>query len=260
MTSVVSIIVFIAAIVAAIMLHELGHFVTARRFGMRADRFFLGFGPTLVSRRIGETEYGVKALPLGGFVRIVGMSPEDHRQPGVLDTIADHDFGDPVTVAAAIDRELSVRGIDPSTRAHVSRRIEAGLARGGDPDAARALLREVLTTELENTERVGDPYHRVMHGDADRFFHDRPAWQRAIVLVSGSLAHFLIAIGLLIGAYVTLPQWTGDFSTIVAAIEPGSPADAAGLRTGDRVLAVDDVTSSDYETLRAAIRERPGEP
>jgi regulator of sigma E protease len=70
---------FVISLVAAIMIHEAGHFVTARWFGMRADRFFLGFGPTVWSTHRGETEYGVKALLLGGFVRIKGMSPIDER-------------------------------------------------------------------------------------------------------------------------------------------------------------------------------------
>lgn len=59
--------------VLSIALHEWGHFVTARRFGAKVTQFMVGFGPTLWSFRRGETEYGVKLLPLGGFVRIVGM-------------------------------------------------------------------------------------------------------------------------------------------------------------------------------------------
>ncbi len=55
--------------------HEAGHFFWARKFGMRVPQFMVGFGPTLFSRRRGETEYGVKAIPLGGYIRIVGMIP-----------------------------------------------------------------------------------------------------------------------------------------------------------------------------------------
>jgi membrane-associated protease RseP (regulator of RpoE activity) len=55
--------------------HEFGHFFWARRFGMRVPQFFVGFGPTVFSRRRGETEFGIKAVPLGGYIRIVGMIP-----------------------------------------------------------------------------------------------------------------------------------------------------------------------------------------
>ena len=69
-------------VLVSVMLHEGGHFLTARRFGMKATHFFVGFGPTLWSRHRGETEYGVKALPVGGFVKIVGMTPLEELEPG----------------------------------------------------------------------------------------------------------------------------------------------------------------------------------
>lgn len=64
----------VAAIVLMIMIHELGHFVTAKLSGMKVTEYFLGFGPRIWSFRRGETEYGVKLLPLGGYVKIAGMS------------------------------------------------------------------------------------------------------------------------------------------------------------------------------------------
>ncbi|HKN90716.1 MAG TPA: site-2 protease family protein, partial [Acidimicrobiia bacterium] len=71
----------LVAIIAMIMLHELGHFVMAKRAGMKVTEFFLGFGPRLWSTRRGETEYGVKAIPAGGYVRIIGMSNLDVVDP-----------------------------------------------------------------------------------------------------------------------------------------------------------------------------------
>jgi membrane-associated protease RseP (regulator of RpoE activity) len=75
MTSLLGITLFVLALMLAIFLHEGGHFATAKLFGMKVERFFLGFGPTVWSFRRGETEYGIKALPLGGFCKIAGMSP-----------------------------------------------------------------------------------------------------------------------------------------------------------------------------------------
>jgi len=73
--------IFIVALLISVMLHETGHFVLAKKFGMKVTRYFVGFGPTIWSTWRGETEYGIKALPLGGFVKIVGMhsldDPED---------------------------------------------------------------------------------------------------------------------------------------------------------------------------------------
>ena len=86
-------IIFVVALLFSIMLHEAGHFATAKKFRMKVTQFFVGFGQTLWSTMKGETEYGVKAIPLGGFVKITGMTaledidPADEersfrRQPG----------------------------------------------------------------------------------------------------------------------------------------------------------------------------------
>ena len=69
------IVAFAIGMLFSIGFHEAGHFFWARRFGMRVPQFMVGFGPTIWSRRRGETEYGLKAVPLGGYIRIVGMIP-----------------------------------------------------------------------------------------------------------------------------------------------------------------------------------------
>jgi regulator of sigma E protease len=68
-----------------IILHEAGHFVAAKATGMRVERFFLFFGPTIWSFRRGETEYGIKSIPLGGYVKITGMNPEEDVPPEVAE-------------------------------------------------------------------------------------------------------------------------------------------------------------------------------
>ena len=73
--------VFAMGILVAIFLHELGHYLTARWTGMKATQFFIGFGPRVWSFRRGETEYGLRLLPLGAFVRIVGMNSMDEVPP-----------------------------------------------------------------------------------------------------------------------------------------------------------------------------------
>ena len=71
------VVAFALAILISVSLHEAGHMVTAKRFGMKVTRYFVGFGPTVWSFKRGETEYGLKAIPLGGFCKIVGMTPQD---------------------------------------------------------------------------------------------------------------------------------------------------------------------------------------
>jgi membrane-associated protease RseP (regulator of RpoE activity) len=68
---------FALTILISVSLHEFGHLLTAKYFGMKVTRYFVGFGPTIWSFQRGETEYGLKAIPLGGFCKIVGMTPQD---------------------------------------------------------------------------------------------------------------------------------------------------------------------------------------
>jgi membrane-associated protease RseP (regulator of RpoE activity) len=70
-------VIFLVALMFSVMLHETGHFVMAKTFGMKCTRYFIGFGPTIWSTWRGDTEYGIKALPFGGFVKIVGMHSLD---------------------------------------------------------------------------------------------------------------------------------------------------------------------------------------
>jgi membrane-associated protease RseP (regulator of RpoE activity) len=73
--TILGIVAFAVGLMFSIGFHEYGHFYWARKFGMRVPQFFVGFGPTVFSRRYGETEFGIKGIPLGGFIRIVGMIP-----------------------------------------------------------------------------------------------------------------------------------------------------------------------------------------
>jgi len=92
-----------AGFIVLIVLHEFGHFVAAKATGMRVERFFLFFPPKLVSIRRGETEYGVGTIPLGGFVKITGMNPEEleaaergeeiEHKPGLLEQLEGADSG-----------------------------------------------------------------------------------------------------------------------------------------------------------------------
>src|SRR6266516_5224638 len=84
MTESLGILVFVLVLLIVVMIHESGHFFTAKAFKIKVEEFFVGFGPRLWSVRRGETEYGVKALPFGGYVRIAGMNPFQEPTPEEL--------------------------------------------------------------------------------------------------------------------------------------------------------------------------------
>lgn len=270
MTGPLAITLFVVGLIAAVMFHEWGHFWTARRFGMRADRFFLGFGPTLWSTRRGETTYGVKLLPAGGFVRIRGMSPTDERRGPLADAVLGVDagaaeegggHGDRQAVSdrtwERLDEELRARGAGRELTRRIVHRTRRNVGRQPTAERVRGVLEEVLATEVGASERVGDLAHRLRRGDEGRFFDDRPAWQRAVVLSAGSVSHFLVAALLLLLGYALLPQTT--VVPVVDEVVPDSPAAEAGLRPGDRIVAVGDTRSDSYAELREEIRSHPGE-
>jgi membrane-associated protease RseP (regulator of RpoE activity) len=197
MTSLLGITLFVLALMLAIFLHEGGHFTTAKLFGMKVERFFLGFGPTIWSFRRGETEYGVKAFPLGGFCKIAGMSPYEN----------DGNF------------------------------LEED--RSADPAATPT--------------------------PPERQFRNKPAWQRSIVLAAGSITHFIVAILLIWMVLVAIGIGTGQVTTTIdntVALDGGqrSPAQIAGLRSGDQIVAVAGTPVSTFEQLRAVLQSKGDQP
>jgi membrane-associated protease RseP (regulator of RpoE activity) len=199
MSFLLGVVIFVVAVVISVTLHELGHYLTAKKFGMKVTQFFIGFGQTLWSTTRGETEYGIKALPFGAFVRITGMTTLDE--------------------------------VDPA--------------------------------------------------DEPRSMRNKPAWQRAIVMVAGSFMHFALAFVLLIGLALGIGQINenantntiGSVSTCVpvslkafdlgscAGSKGGSPAQKAGIQSGDKIIAVAGRPVHTWTQLGAAIRAQPvGKP
>jgi len=79
---ILGILAFVVALLFSVMVHEFGHYITARKFGMRISEFFLGFGKRIWSFQRGETEFGLKAIPAGGYCKIEGMAPNDEMPDG----------------------------------------------------------------------------------------------------------------------------------------------------------------------------------
>ena len=283
MTFALGIVAFVVLLLVAVLVHELGHLVTARLFGMRADRYFVGFGPTLWSTRRGETEYGVKAFPLGGFVSIRGMNPYEERRLPVVDEVLradalarDREQSDatveeapgsggaatatiPALTWQRLEQTLTERGTPHELTERIVTRTRASLEDGG-LDEARSTLSQVLLTEVGESERLGDLAWRLHRGDEGRFYHDRPIWQRACTIAFGPLTHLGIAFVLLLAAYVFVALPTGEPTNEVASVLDDSPAAEAGLQPGDRVVAVEDLRSEDFLELRDVLRARPEQP
>ena len=170
----------IAALIAIVMIHEFGHFVTAKWAGMKVSEYFFGFGPRLWSIKKGETEYGIKAIPVGGYVRILGMN---------------------------------------------------------------------------NLEQV-DP------ADEPRTYRQKSFPRRLSVAVAGSFMHFLMAFVLLVilWAAIGMPTATTTIGEISKVKGGPSPAQEAGFRVGDQVLAVNGQVIHTWDELPQYIQKHANQP
>ncbi|CAN5795150.1 M50 family metallopeptidase [soil metagenome] len=168
------------AIVLFVTAHEAGHFLAAKATGMKATEFFFGFGPRLWSIRRGETEYGIKAIPAGGYVRIVGMNP----------------------------------------------------------------------------------FEEVAPEDVGRTYREKPFWKKAFVVLAGVGMNFLLAYVMFYGLAITngVAEPIPVVEMVVAEAD-GEPtaAVAAGLESGDRMVAIDGRRYAGWDNIAEVIAGRPGE-
>jgi regulator of sigma E protease len=225
-----------------ILLHEAGHFFAARKVGMKPRRFYLGFPPALVKVHRNGIEYGIGAIPLGGYVKIPGM----HR-PAASDVDAQ------LGPALKEDPRLFPKA------ARVERALEAGdlaAARESLPELERAVGEAELTPAAARAaERCLTELRDGLGQDA--YWRQR-TWKRVAVIFAGPGANILIAIALPFVAY--LIGAPGDTNTTVKRIESNTPAQAVGLRPGDTIVEVNNRPTPIFDDVSAAIRGSKGKP
>ncbi len=232
-------VLFVALGVAvSIALHEVGHLVPAKRFGVKVTQYMVGFGPTLWSRQRGETEYGLKWVPLGGYIRMIGMFPP---KPGE----------DPRFVRATSTGRM---GLMVDTAVEARSKSKVGLAE----QARRQSMDEIKP------------------GDEDRVFYRLSVPRKVVIMLGGPTMNLLIAT-VLLTVIVTgfgTAQTTTRLSSVSQCVlpasapatatcspaDPAAPAAAAGLRPGDVVTAYDGRPVTSWDQVRAAIRSGGAAP
>jgi regulator of sigma E protease len=202
-----------------VLVHEAGHFYTARLVGMRPRKFYVGFPPAIAKVRRKDIEYGIGAIPLGGYVKIPGM----HR-PAPSDV--DAHFG---------------RAVGEAPQLHApTERLKRLLAEGDFDLATGALIaleRAAQETELSGAARKGVERGLTELGDGlgrDAYWRQR-TWKKVFVIGAGPGTNFLFAI---LAFTLLLALGPGRGTTTVAEVEQGRPAQQAGLQPGDRVVAI----------------------
>jgi regulator of sigma E protease len=170
LTTIISTIIVLGILV---FVHELGHFLLAKKLGVGVLTFSLGFGPKIFWKKIGETQYQIAAVPLGGFVKMIGENPEEEVKEELL----------------------------------------------------------------------------------GRSFSNQPVWKRALIIAAGPFFNFFLAIVL----FSTINLFGIPYSPPkVGEVNPGLPAEAAGLKKGDLILSIDGQDLKKWEDLSRIIRSSQG--
>ncbi|MGN6162877.1 MAG: M50 family metallopeptidase [Marmoricola sp.] len=216
----IGVILFVIGVALSIGLHEFGHLVPGKLFDVKVTQYFIGFGKTLWSRRRGETEYGIKAIPLGGYVKLVGMLPPAEGDAGPT----------------------------------------------GEQVAARPTgMFAQLVSDAKRAE-----YEHVDPADHDRLFYRQKVWKRIVIMVSGVAINLVLSFVLFSISFMGIGMYRP--STTIGSVQacvkvansatpgqctpadPKTPAAAAGLRQGDKVLAFAGHKITDYAQLQSLVR------
>jgi regulator of sigma E protease len=283
LVSIVSAVVILGLL---IIVHEAGHFIVAKKLGVRVIRFSIGYPPKVWGIRRGETEYALGATPLGGYVRMLGDEVGD--EPGSEDTESYLREVELDLLAAAVGEGFALKGalaradqILVPIAERVSR-AESGMpmalgataaAREADAEAValaefhrpltveeRMLLEEIARTRaIEPAIKALSDRHpeRLLERFRQRAFPSQPLLKRFAIVLAGPLANILFAPLLLSAiAMYGVPR----ILPIVGQIQAGMPAAAAGFRTGDLVTAINGVRINSWQELSGTVKSSNGAP
>ena len=218
------VLVVVVGVALSIALHEIGHLVPAKKFGVKVTQYMVGFGPTVWSRRRGETEYGIKAIPLGGYVRMIGMlPPRPGDKPGELRTLSTGRFSQMVDQA----RADSMEEVEPGDERRVFYRLSPG--------------KKIIIM-------LGGPVMNLLI---------------AAALITGVITLYGLPqvapkVGLLSACVPTAAPTLQVPQPKCRPGDPVAPAKAAGLKERDRILSVDGRPITTWDQVTAAIRDSKG--
>ena len=260
---VVSIVAAVVIFAILIVVHEAGHFLVAKRLGVRVLRFSVGYPPRLFGIRRGETDYAIGATPLGGYVRMLG--DEIAEEPSA-DTIKSYLAEIRLDLLQAAETSGSLRprghgGDDPLTS--IAREFSAKpdkfvlLGRSLRPD--EVLLLEALAgggSADDAMEKLAERRPAALVAEFNRrAFPSQPLRRRFAIVLAGPAANILFAPLLMV---IVMMTGVPTLLPVLGGIEPNMPGHAAGLQTGDRITAIDGQSIETWDELSRAVKDSAG--
>lgn len=229
-----------------IFFHELGHLLMAKRAGILCREFALGFGPKLFSFKWGETRYSVRLFPLGGYVRMAGEDPE------VVEIQRGQRLGIRLNSQGEVTHLLVKERLKEGQRQGVVRHVdlEKELVLVLEDDGGETTRYAVHPRAL-----VCDGRDEVQIAPLDRQFSGKTIGQRFWTIFAGPAMNLLLAVFFFIlAAYI---YGVPSEEPYVGGVEPGTPAAVAGLREGDRIVAIDGEAVNKWDDLVEKISASP---
>jgi membrane-associated protease RseP (regulator of RpoE activity) len=246
---ILGIVIVAVGVLLSIVLHEAGHFTFAKIFKVRVGQFMVGFGKTLWSRKIGETEFGIKALPLGGYISMSGMYPP--IKPGGRARTASTGFFQTLVQDAG---EPAVDAIDPEPT---------------DQDERSGFLKSLVQDARDASAQT------ILPGREDHVFYKLAIWKRIIIMLGGPFMNLVIAsvLYLIIICGMGVGVLSPTVSAVPACVQPvtlsgasasctssdtPSPAAEAGFRVGDKIESVNGKTITSWAQVTKIIQASTG--
>ncbi|RLP74808.1 RIP metalloprotease [Mycetocola tolaasinivorans] len=265
---ILGIVVILIGLAISIGLHEVGHLVPAKLFGVKVTQYMVGFGKTVWSRKKGETEYGVKMLPLGGYISMIGMFPPGKdgqvrdSSTGFLQTLSDERPAALRGHGAAETETAAVHDAGAALAADAESPADAGT----EPTQRRFFGQLVQDARESSAETIGE-------GEDHRAFYRLPVWKRIIIMLGGPLMNLFLAV-LFMSIVVMgfgLPQSSTTVQTVNACVVPAgstatdcgpdsapSPGAEAGLKPGDKLISLGGTAITSWAQATEIIRVSPG--
>ena len=239
-----TLLVVIAGLVLLVFLHELGHFTVARAVGMRPRSFYIGFPPALVKVKRKGIEYGIGMIPLGGMVQLPGMNRPAARDLRAFLEPAMREEPGLAPAVGAVRRALEAENYEAARSAgfELGREVDAAPLSSGARRSAERGLREVA------------------EGTSPEAYWHSPTWKRVAVIAAGPLANVAVAFLILFLVFAISGGPSSRASAEVLAVVNGTPAAAAGLQPGDRIVAVNGRRVGSFDAASHRIRSSRGGP
>ncbi|MBM7598563.1 regulator of sigma E protease [Virgibacillus halotolerans] len=246
-----TVIAFIFMFGLLVFIHEFGHLIFAKRAGMLAREFAIGFGPKIFSFTKNETLYTIRLIPAGGYVRVAGEDPE------IIELKPGHHIGMEFNEAGKVDKII----VNNKSKHPNARVIEVEHV---DLDHALRIDGYEVDEEDEKLSFDVDPKaffimdeRETQIAPYDRQFASKSVGQRAMQLFAGPMMNFILAIVIFI--CLGLIQGVPTEQAIVDNIQSDSPAAEAGLQSKDEIVQIDGAPVSTWEEFTSVVREHPDE-